>query len=54
MNQNVTIAIVVAISVLIIVLLIIKNKKDRKVINPDAENATEEERGDEERRRDTI
>jgi mannose/fructose/N-acetylgalactosamine-specific phosphotransferase system component IIC len=54
MNQNIVIAIVVAVSVVIIALLIFKNKKDRKVINPDAENATEEERGDEEQRRDTI
>ena len=54
MNQNITIAIVAAIAVLIIVLLIIRNKKDRKFINPDAQDATEEERGDEERRRDTV
>jgi short subunit fatty acids transporter len=54
MNQNIIIAIVIAVSVLIIALLIIKNKKDRKVINPDAQNAVEEERNDEERKRDKI
>jgi short subunit fatty acids transporter len=54
MNQNIIIAIVIAVSVLIIALLILKNKKDRKVINPDAQDATEEQRSDEERKRDTI
>jgi hypothetical protein len=44
----------VAAALVVIILLIWKNKKDKKVLNPDAQDSVEEALMDEERRRDKI
>lgn len=48
------IILIVLTALIIIVLLIWKNKEDKKVLNPDAEDAVEESKMDHERRSDKI
>lgn len=48
------ICLAVAIGITIIVLLILKNRKDRKLLNPDATDAVEEAMGDHNRRRNKV
>lgn len=54
MSNIVAIVLVSAVSLMVIILLIWKNKKDKKLMNPDAENSIEETKMDHERRRDKI
>ena len=54
MPDLLTIAIVVAAALIVIVLLIRKNKQDRKLIDPDAQDSVEETMMDKNRRKDRI
>lgn len=48
------IAAVIAVAVVVIVLLIWKNKQDKKLIDPDAQDTVEETMMDKNRRKDRI
>lgn len=48
------IAAVIAVAVIVIVLLIWKNKQDKKLIDPDAQDIVEETMMDKHRRKDRI
>lgn len=50
--QVVIVAIVALLVVTILVMVNIRNKKDRKAINPDAQDIVEEIHGDQERRKE--
>ncbi|MEO6721397.1 MAG: hypothetical protein ABIN67_13595 [Ferruginibacter sp.] len=54
MSNTVAIVLVIAAAITLIILLIWKNKKDKKLINPDAPDSVEETIMDQERRRDKI
>lgn len=54
MSTTLTIVLVSAAAVVVIVLLALKNKKDKKLLNPDAQESVEEATMDHERRKDRI
>jgi len=54
MTNIIPIIIVVAAAILVVILLIWKNKKDKKLLNPDAPDSVEEAMMDKERRQDKI
>jgi hypothetical protein len=54
MSNILSISIVVIVALAVIVLLIWKNRKDKKLLNPDASDAVEETMMDHERRKDRI
>ena len=54
MSNILAIVIVAAIAITIIVMLIRKNQKDKKLLNPDAQDSVEETMMDHERRREKI
>lgn len=54
MSQLTTIIIIGMAALVVIVLLVLKNKKDRKLLNPDAEDSMEESRMDHERRAEHL
>jgi FtsZ-interacting cell division protein ZipA len=54
-NSNTIATVLIVLAALVIIgLLIWKNKKDKKLLNPDADDAMEESRMDHERGRDKI
>ncbi len=54
MNNLIPIVIISAVSLVVIILLFWKNNKDKKLLNPGAQDAVEEETGDHNRRKDKI
>ena len=54
MLNAVTISLVCIITIAVIIFLIWQNKKDKKLINPDAQDSMEETITDHERREDKI
>ena len=54
MPDVVAIAVVIAVALIVLVLLIRKNKQDRKLIDPDAQDTVEETMMDKNRRKDRI
>jgi hypothetical protein len=54
MTDLITIVIIVVIAIAVIILLIWKNNKDKKLINPDAQDSVEETIMDQKRREDKI
>ncbi len=54
MSNIIAIVLVSVVSLIVIILLIWKNKKDKKLMNPDAQDSVEEAIMDHERRKDKI
>lgn len=54
MSNTVAISLVLIIAIAVIIFLIWQNKKDKKLINPDARDSVEETITDQERRRDKV
>jgi hypothetical protein len=54
MSDIIAIVLISLVGLAIIILLILKNKKDKKLLNPDAQDSVEEALMDHERRRDKI
>ena len=54
MSNLISISLVVAVAIVVIVLLIWKNKKDKKTLNPDAQDSVEEVTMDHDRRKDKV
>ena len=54
MSNTIAIVLVSAVAITVIILLIWKNKKDKKLINPDAQDSVEETIKYNERRKDKI
>ena len=54
MSNIFAIVLIIAVAIIVIILLIWKNKKDKKLMNPDAQDSIEEAIMDHERRRDKI
>lgn len=54
MSNTMAIIIVAGVALLVIILLIWKNKKDQKLMNPDAPDSVEEVIMDKARRKDKI
>ena len=54
MSDSFAIGLIFGVAIAVIILLILKNKKDKKLMNPDAQDSVEETSADEERRRDVI
>ena len=54
MPNIIAIVLVSLVAIAVIILLIWKNKKDKKLMNPDARDAVEEAMMDSERRKDKI
>lgn len=54
MSNIFEIILIVAVAITIVILLIWKNKKDKKLMNPDSQDSTDEAIMDHERRRDKI
>jgi hypothetical protein len=54
MSDIIAISLVSAVAITVIILLIWKNKKDKKLMNPDARDSVEETIMDHERRKDKI
>jgi FtsZ-interacting cell division protein ZipA len=54
MSNTITIGLVVVAAIVVIALLIWKNKKDKKLLNPDAQDSVEEANMDHDRRKDKI
>jgi FtsZ-interacting cell division protein ZipA len=54
MSNTVAIVLISVIAIAVIVLLIWKNKKDKKLLNPDSQDSVEEVMMDHDRRRDKI
>jgi hypothetical protein len=52
MKNVITISLFTIVAIGLIVFLIWKNNKDKKLLNPDAQDAVEEAIGDQERRND--
>jgi LPXTG-motif cell wall-anchored protein len=54
-TTNIAIIVIVGVALLALVIFLIwKNKKDKKVLNPDAEDAVEETIADQERNKDSY
>lgn len=54
MSNIIPIVLIIAAVVTVIVLLIWKNKKDKKLMNPDAQDSVEESIADHKRRADKV
>ena len=54
MSNSVEIFLIIAMAVILIILLIWKNNKDKKLLNPDAQDSVEETISDQEHRADRI
>ena len=54
MSNIIAIGLISVVAITVIILLIWKNKKDKKLLNPDAQDSVEEAIMDHERRKDKI
>lgn len=54
MSNIIAIGLVLVVALLVIILLIWKNKKDKKLLNPDSQDSVEEAIMDHERRKEKI
>lgn len=54
MANAIAISIFIGLAVVVIVLLFLRNKKDEKLINPDAQDSVDEVIMDQQRRKDKI
>lgn len=54
MANTIAIGIFIGLAIVVIILLFLRNKKDEKLINPDAEDAVDELMMDQQRRKDKI
>lgn len=54
MTNIIAIIIISVVALTVIILLISKNKNDRKLLNPDAQDSVKETMMDQERRKDKI
>ncbi len=54
MSDITAISLVSVVALIVIILLIWKNKKDKKLLNPDAQDSVEETMMDHERRKEKI
>lgn len=54
MSTTLAIVLIVTVAVIVVVLLFWKNMKDKKLLNPDATDSTDEVIMDQERRKDKI
>jgi hypothetical protein len=52
--NTLTIVIVIIAALAVIILLVLKNKKDKKEINPDANDVLDEQRMDDDRNNDRL
>lgn len=54
MSYTLSIVIIVAVAIIVVVVLFWKNMKDKKRMNPDAQDSVDEAMMDKERRKDKI
>jgi uncharacterized membrane protein YvbJ len=54
MSKTIAVILIIAAALVVVIFLIWKNKRDRKLLNPDAQDSVEEAMMDKDRRKDRI